>query len=481
MSLRTRIAGAAGIAVAVTVIVGAVLSYVAIRSELRGEVDNSLRERAQAFAPFEPGSQPGPNMLGPGPGGFGTDRPPPGYRYFDKHAPAFGGAAGYVQFVFPDGSIFRPRQEIGDLPLTPAALALARTGNGSKFEDVHAEGTHVRVLTIGLGRLGAVQVARPETEVDNSLHKLLLIMFFISAGGIALAALIGGGVARTALAPIRRFTSGTERIAASRDVSRRIDVEGDDELARLARSFNSTLDELERSVDAQRNLVADAGHELRTPISSIRANIQLLEEADRLPESELEALRADIVQELDELTALVADIVELARGTKPADADIDDVRLDAVLEQAVERARRRFGTKVSFDLDLEPTLVRGQPERIARAVTNVLDNARKWSPPGGLIEVRLAGGELSVRDHGPGFAEEDIPNVFDRFFRSDRARSMPGSGLGLAIVRQAAEAGGGWVRAENAPGGGALVRASFGPRVEGEALTQSLTEGLQRG
>jgi two-component system sensor histidine kinase MprB len=256
-----------------------------------------------------------------------------------------------------------------------------------------------------------------------------------------------------------------------------MDVEGHDELARLARSFNATLDELESSVSAQRHLVADAGHELRTPIASLRANIQMLEDADRLPAAERAALREDIVLELDELTALVADIVELARGTKPSETDVDDVRLDLVTEQLVERAKRRAGNQVSFDLDLEPTLLRAQQERVARAVSNLLDNARKWSPPGGLVEVRLRDGELSVRDHGPGFAAKDLPHVFDRFFRSDRARSMHGSGLGLAIVRQAAEAGGGSAHAANAPGGGAIVTVSFGPRVADDALTDVLREG----
>jgi two-component system sensor histidine kinase MprB len=293
----------------------------------------------------------------------------------------------------------------------------------------------------------------------------------MAAGGIALGVAMGGGVARAALAPIRRFTSGTESIARSRDVSRRMDVEGDDELARLARSFNATLDELEQSVEAQRHLVADAGHELRTPIASLRANIQMLEDIDRLPEAERVGLRNDIVLELDELTALVADVTELARGTKPSEADVDDVRLDMVVSQLVERAKRRPGNQVSFDLEVEPTLLRGQQERIARAVSNLIDNARKWSPPGGLIEIGLRGGELSVRDHGPGFEEADLPHVFDRFFRSARARSMPGSGLGLAIVRQSAEAGGGWAVAENAPGGGAVVRAKFGSQ---ETLTDHL-------
>jgi two-component system sensor histidine kinase MprB len=483
MTLRTRIAGVAGLAVAIAIILGAVLAYVAIRAELRGEVDNALRGRvaplAQHFTGAPDPDDPGAGGPPPGAGGgiiFQGDRPPLVYKIFDRHAPAYGGAAGYVQFITPEGDVVKPPDERGQLPAGKEARIVALTGTGSRFEDVHVDGEHLRVLTMGLGDIGAVQVARPLDEVDSVLHRVLLILIAMSAGGIALGAAMGGGVARAALAPVRRFTSGTEQISASGDVSKRMDVEGDDELARLARSFNATLDELEQSVEAQRHLVADAGHELRTPIASLRANIQVLEDADRLPPEELAALRSDIVSELDELTALVADIVELARGTKPSEGEADDVRLDLVTSQLVERARRRAGPQALFDLDLEPTLVRGQQERIARAVSNLLDNARKWGPPGGLIEVRLRDGALSVRDHGPGFAEKDLPHVFDRFFRSDRARAMPGSGLGLAIVRQAAEAGGGWVRAENAAGGGALVRVSFGPRVEDESLTEVLRD-----
>jgi two-component system, OmpR family, sensor histidine kinase MprB len=279
---------------------------------------------------------------------------------------------------------------------------------------------------------------------------------------------MGAIVARTALAPIARFTRRTEELAADPDPSERMEVTGRDELTRLARSFNSTLDALERSVEAQRHLVADASHELRTPISSLRANIQTLQDADRLPAHELESLRADIVEELDELTALVADIVELARGTKP-DELADDVRLDRIVEEVAERAQVRAGERVGFQVSAEPTVVRGEPQRIQRAVANLVDNAVKWSPPGGVVQLELQGGELSVRDHGPGFADADLPHVFERFYRAEGARGLPGSGLGLAIVRQAAEAHGGVASAGNAPGGGALLRVSFGVPVRASA------------
>jgi two-component system, OmpR family, sensor histidine kinase MprB len=326
------------------------------------------------------------------------------------------------------------------------------------------------VLTEGIGARGAVMVARPLGEINSELNRLLEILAIVGVAGIALAVALGAFVARVALAPIRRFTTRTETLTeegtlrgTSLDLSQRLEVEGEDELGRLADSFNRTLDALERSISSQRQLVADAGHELRTPIASLRANIQVLGESERLPVADQQSLRADIVAELDELTALVADLVELARGTSSEGRGADEVRLDAIVQAAVEKAQRRGG--VDMRAQLEPTVVTGQAERIDRAVGNLLENARKWSPEGGVVEVVLREGLLSVRDHGPGFDERDLPHVFDRFYRADRARRLPGSGLGLAIVRQAAEACGGYAEAANAPGGGALLRVSFGPRV----------------
>ena len=288
------------------------------------------------------------------------------------------------------------------------------------------------------------------------MRQLLLILLAVGGGGILVAAVLGGIVARAALAPVSRFTRQTEALTENPDLSQRLEVEGEDELARLGRSFNATLDALEQSAEAQRHLVADASHELRTPIASLRANIQVLEDADRLPEEERASLRADIIAELDELTALVGDVVELARGAKPSDV-VDDVRIDQIARQLVERAERRWGDEVVFRANLQPTVVSGEPERINRAISNLLGNAHKWSPPGGLIELDLADGTLAIRDHGPGFDEADLPHVFDRFYRAESARGMPGSGLGLAIVRQAAEAHGGTATAANAAGGGAVV------------------------
>jgi two-component system, OmpR family, sensor histidine kinase MprB len=517
MTLRTRIAAVAGVSVAVAVLAAAVGLYVAVSTDLRGEVDTGLRARARAFTQPPPGSvaggAEGPGAEGPGGGGlFGSGSPGPGGQApggagsggaaggdggggpnGQEELPSsvqpapFGGASGYVQFLAPDGSVQVPGGQGSSptrIPATARDRAIARRGSGSALTDRTVHGTKLRVLTegidrLGIGQRGAVMVARPLSEVDSELSRLALILAIVGAIGIALAVGLGALVARVALAPVRRFTARTEALTdegalrgASLDLSRRLEVQGRDELGRLADSFNRTLDALERSVSSQRQLVADAGHELRTPIASLRANIQVLGEAERLPAAEQESLRADIVAELDELTALVADVVELARGTAPggtvpgegdASSSQDEVRLDAIVTAAIAKARRRGDAR--FEARLQATVVTGQADRIDRAVGNLLENARAWSPPGGAVEVELRDGVLSVRDHGPGFDERDLPHVFDRFYRADRARTLPGSGLGLAIVRQAAEASGGFAEATNAPGGGALLRVSFGPGV----------------
>ena len=367
--------------------------------------------------------------------------------------------------MYPDGRIYSPAGQRSQIPADDRMKALARTGRGQYFVDKTVNGTHIRVLVTGLGARGALAVAQSLEQVHKTLSNQLLLLVLIAAGGIALAAVLAVLVARTAVAPIQRFTRQAERIAAhpERLEHERVEELGRDELTRLARSFNNTLDALDRSVQSQRNLVADASHELRTPIATIRANLQLMRDEALLSPEDREALRADVIEELDELTALVADVVELARGGRPG-AEAGDVRLDSIIADALERARRR-APGVQFEEELEPTLVRGEGDRLARAVINLLDNAGKWSPEGGVVEVSLHDAVLTVRDHGPGFSEEDLPHVFDRFYRARTARAKPGSGLGLAIVRQAAEAHGGFVEAANAPGGGALMRISFGPPV----------------
>jgi two-component system sensor histidine kinase MprB len=467
VSLRTRIAAAAGLAVALVVLVAAAAIYFGVRAELRGEVDRSLRDRAGAIAQLardparglgaRPGGRPAPEDGGRLRGGLPIPPPEP-----------FGGPEGFAQLVLPSGRVLRRAGSEESVPVDSRAREIARSGSGEYLTDTTVNGTHLRVLTRGAGASGAVQLARPLDEVDRQLDRVVLVLLLVGAAGVALGAALGALVARTALSPVASFTRRTEELAGEGDTSQRIHTERTDELGRLARTFNTTLDALERSVEAQRHLVADASHELRTPIASLRANIQTLEHDQRLPAAERESLRADILQELDELTSLVADIVELARGAKPGEL-VDEVRVDRIVEDVAARAGARAQDGVTVEVRTEPTLVRGEPERIQRAVSNLVDNALKWSPGGGTVEIELAGGDLAVRDHGPGFAEADLPHIFERFYRADSARALPGSGLGLAIVRQAAEAHGGQVHAANAPGGGALLRVSFGPTLRAQA------------
>jgi two-component system sensor histidine kinase MprB len=476
MTLRTRIAAVASLSVALAVLAAAVGLYIAVRSDLQGEIDQGLRQRAQAFVGSSGGGSAGPSGEARGPGVPGEGLPPGGgspdgggasVGGFPRRVQPvpFGAASGYVQFISAKGTVQVPAGQGTSPKIVVSARdeAIAAAGTGSALSDRTVKGTKLRVLTIGTGASGAVMIARPLSEMNHELSRILLLLVIVGVSGIALAAILGALVARVALTPIARFTNRTEALTGNLDLSRRLEVQGRDELARLGESFNTTLDALERSVQAQRQLIADAGHELRTPIASLRANIQVLDEAERLPPAEQESLRRDIVSELDELTALVGDVVELARGSGRGDADPDDVRLDEVVQGAVERTRRRGDLR--FELSLDPTLVRGQGERIVRAVSNLLENAHKWSPVGGVVEVGLHDGVLSVRDYGPGFEEADLPFVFDRFYRAEGARKLPGSGLGLAIVRQAAEACGGYAEAQNAPGGGALLRVSFGTPV----------------
>ncbi len=485
MTLRARLAIAAGVAVALAVLAVALTAYAGTKSELRRQVDISLRVLADRIAgggaPGGPGAGTPAGPPGflqgpfgrarafgrPGPGG-GTEPPGVGDEglQLDNRRSGFGGVTGIVTVIHSNGTTYVPPDQAHQIPISASMRTLAASGAGEQFFDLQLGSAHSRVLVRGIGRDGAIAVALPLDAVDHTLSRELLLLLGIAAAGIAVAALLGVLVARAALAPISRFTAQAEAIAVNpeRIEHERLEVSGSDELARLGATFNTTLDALERSIASQRNLVADASHELRTPIASVRANLQLMRDEALLSGEDRDALRRDMIDELDELTSLVADVVELARGSKPVEAE-GDVRIDQITRQAIGRMRRR-APGIEVRADLEATLVRGEGSRIARAVANLLDNAAKWSPANGTVEVVLREGMLSVRDHGPGFNEVDLPYVFDRFHRAREARGRPGSGLGLAIARQAAEAHGGLVSAGNAPGGGALMRIAFGPALE---------------
>ena len=440
MSFRARLTLVAAAAVALAVVAASAVAYVAVRDQLTGQVDDALRHRASfiTHGPRGPHLEPGPN----------------GRLVLDVPGPPFGGSAEYVQAFFR-GKAYRTLNETVPLPVDDRVRGVAAGERRAFFSDERVRGTDLRVLTFPYGR-AALQVARSTSEMQHTLDRLKLWLLLIAGGGIALAAGLGLAVSRAALAPVRRLTATTEKVTETHDLGERIDVRGRDELSRLAASFNTMLGALEESTRAQRQLVADASHELRTPLTSIRTNIEVLARERELPPGERERLLRDVVEQLGEMTTLVAELIELARGEQQT-AEPEDVRLDLVTADAVARAKRdRPGVK--FETDLRESVVRGVPANLERAVANLLDNAAKWTPAGATVEVEVHDGEVSVRDHGPGIDEEDLPYVFDRFYRARSARGLPGSGLGLAIVRQVAEAHGGTVVAERANGGGTLMR-----------------------
>jgi two-component system sensor histidine kinase MprB len=443
MSFRARLTLVAAAAVALAIVAASAVVYFVVRGELRAPIDDRLRGDATAIlsGPFR------------------------GRGHFPIPEPELGSGESYIQIVSAEGATLRPNpdQDVA-LPVAKSTLEVARGDKEAYLSDMDVAKTHLRVLTFPYGATSAIQIARSLTDVDKTLSRIRWILLVIAGAGIAAAAALGLVVSRAALAPVRRLTETTERVTETGDLSERIEVEGRDELSRLAGSFNTMLGALEESNRAQRQLVADASHELRTPLTSLRTNIEVLASDRALPPGERERLLTDVVDQLGEMTTLIAELIELARGEQEV-SEPEEVRLDLVAADALERTRRnRPG--ISFKTDFEETQVHGVPATIERAVANLLDNAAKWSPPGGEVEVAVRNGEVMVRDHGPGIDEEHLPYVFDRFYRAPSARGMPGSGLGLAIVRQVAEAHGGNVVAERAAGGGTRVTLRLNGRVD---------------
>jgi two-component system, OmpR family, sensor histidine kinase MprB len=455
VTFRLRIAISAAAAVALTVVLASILVYVVARGQLRAPVDAALEARAAEIS-----GQP-----------LGVIQSHDGDAYLAVR-PEFGEARGYVQLVRSDGSVLVPPRQDVRLPVDDGVKAVASKGGDSFWEDVDVDGTHTRVLTFAYGPGAAVQVARPLTEVDQSLHRIGLFLVLIAVAGVFIAAALGLAVARAALVPVQRLTSTVEHVSETKDLSERIDVAGNDELSRLAASFNTMFAALEESTRAQRQLVADASHELRTPLTSVRTNIEVLAGDRTLPPGERERLLSDVVEQLGEMTTLISELIELARAEQLS-VEPEDVRLDLLVADAVDRAKRNR-PEIAYSAELEPTTIRGVSSTIDRAVSNLLDNAAKWSPAGAGVEVAVRGSSLVVRDHGPGIADEDLPYVFDRFYRARAARGMPGSGLGLAIVRQVAEAHGGSVVAEHAEGGGTRMVLTLGETPEPVATAETV-------
>jgi two-component system sensor histidine kinase MprB len=428
VTLRSRLTLVATAAVAVAVALAAGASFLLVRGQLNHEVDRGLRRTATEAAQI-PFLESQVVLGGPVPAIPSTLRV----------------TAVYTQLVGDDGSVVRPAGTVAELPVNARDQQIAAGTAKMALRDVTVDRVHVRMVTVPVRTGLALQVGRPLEDQDRVLRRLGVILAIVALGGIAIAAALGRIVARATLSPVEHLTAAAEHVASTQDLSATIDVPDDGELGRLAASFNAMLNALDESRKQQRQLVADASHELRTPLTSLRTNIEVLA-LTGLSAGDRTQLIRDVSAQLEELTMLVGDLVELAREEAPPEEELVDVRLDEVVTRAVERVRRRQPGLV-VTTDLQPWVVTGSGAMLERAVTNLLDNAVKWSPVGGTVTVRLRHGEVEVRDEGAGIEPADIPFVFDRFYRASGARSMPGSGLGLAIVRQAATAHGGTVRA----------------------------------
>jgi two-component system, OmpR family, sensor histidine kinase MprB len=459
MSLRARLGLVAAAAVAAAVALASVVVYFIVQNELRGQVNRTLQDQVQQVSQL-PGLE------------LATRIGPKQYLLHVRSNP-FGGP---FQIVGRNGDLYRPGVPFGAVQAALPGIDQARlVANGTRAEfyfESHVNDQHVRLLTAKLANGYAVQVATPLTNVDRELSKIRLWLLLVAVGGVGIAMLAGFLVARAALKPVRDLSDTAEHVRTTRDLSQRIEVTGNDELSRLARTFNAMLESLDEAQQRQRQLVQDASHELRTPLTSLRTNIEVLATpGSGLEPDEREQLLDDVVAQLHEMTLLITELTELARGEEQQTA-LEEVRLDLLTEDAIRRTARNH-PDVPIEADLSPSTIVGTPASLERAIANVLDNAAKWSPPGEPIDVTLVDGELTVRDHGPGITEADRPHVFDRFYRATSARSMPGSGLGLAIVRQVAEAHGGTVVAEEAPGGGTLIRLRLDGRNGAAPLTET--------
>ncbi|WP_248962726.1 HAMP domain-containing sensor histidine kinase [Sphaerisporangium perillae] len=437
-SMGSRLTLLVAIAVAAAIAVCAAACWFLVRNELSRQLSESLNQ------PPVGGRTVGMILGNCSEHPTGTEAPGPFLRL--------------QQIVRADGT--RCAQGWDAVVVDPADQRVAlRLGERRLRDGVTDSGDPVRVLTVNVGPGIAVSVSRSLSDTDATLRGLALLLAGVAALGVLGAATAGRLVSRTALRPVGRLTGAVEHIARTEDLRIRIPVDGDDEIARLGASFNAMTAALAGSRERQRQLIADAGHELRTPLTSLRANIDLLLHSEntgrQLDPQARKRLLTSVKAQMTELSGLVGDLLELSRvsgGEEP----IADLPFHDVVEAAVARARLR-ANDVRIDAGLAEWYVHGREGALERAVVNLLDNAVKFSPAAGTVTVRLREGGLTVRDHGPGIPEDELPLVFERFWRSSTARSMPGSGLGLAIVAQAVRDAGGDVALSNPPGGGTLA------------------------
>jgi two-component system sensor histidine kinase MprB len=432
MTLRTRVGLAGGAVVLVALAIASVVVYSSVRPDLHRQLDDSLLKAVEnsptvATQLKQKVEASGQATLADTPVDLGST---------------------LVQFI---PAPVRPGRNRAFIDVTKRDANVATGQEPAYFQDVTHDGVAYRVYTASMpgargGGATLVRAARPLADAAGLLTGLAALLAALTVVGGLVAALAARLVARRVLRPVRVLTDAVEHVTATKDLSARVDLTGRDEIGRLGRSFAAMMTALDASVHAQRRLVADASHELRTPLTSLTTNLELLAEDDGLRDPEAPALVRAAIGQAGELRSLVNDLIDLARygeGTARA----EDTRLDLVAERVVAKAAARASAP-RFESALSPCLVHVDPDAIERAVANLVDNAVKWSPPGGRVLVVVADGELSITDEGPGIPPADVPFVFDRFYRSAQARSMPGSGLGLAIVRRVVETYGGEVAAE---------------------------------
>ncbi|MFC3436269.1 HAMP domain-containing sensor histidine kinase [Nocardia seriolae] len=425
LGLRGRIAVFFVLAMALALAGMAAAAYVVVGHELNGTLDLNLRRQATRIArqfPTEPSVAAISGQC----------------RYL--------AAPSCVQVVAADGSIRSEIHPDQPLPVDAGTRAVAAGSADGFFTDFTLDGLPMRMCTTQLEPGSAVQVAQRSDPVDTGQRRVGLALLAAAAAGLVLAAIIGTVLARRALAPVATLTEAAERVARTGDPKQHIRVTGSDELARLAVSVNTMLVELDAALTAEREsraaqqrLVADASHELRTPLTALRTNIDLLRRADRMSPADLGATAAALRVQSEELSGLVTDLIDLARADDP-DAvreTLEDLRLDLLVEDCLDTARRHWPA-IEFAATMDPVTIQGAPARLSRAITNLLDNAAKFSSPGGTVEITVAGRAVSIRDAGPGIPAADLPHIFERFYRSAAARATSGHGLGLAIVSQVA-------------------------------------------
>ncbi|GHB13635.1 two-component sensor histidine kinase [Streptomyces umbrinus] len=382
----------------------------------------------------------------------------------------------YFEVVMEDGTPCVLPFSAGSVDVTQGDKDLIKKADstqGTSRNGTDADGNEVRVLVLpGLTvndpntqttSKAALLIALPLKNTHATLNDLALILLLVSGIGVLGAGAAGLAVARAGLRPVDKLTEAVEHVARTEDLGIRIPVDEDseDEVARLSRSFNSMTSALANSRELQQQLIADAGHELRTPLTSLRTNIELLtrsEETGRpIPEADRKALLASVKAQMTELAALIGDLQTLSRSDAGTPADrVQVVSLQDTVEAALRRARLR-GPELTITANVDPWFVRAEPSALERAIVNILDNAVKFSPEGGAVDVTLKDGELTVRDHGPGIPADELPHVFDRFWRSPSARALPGSGLGLSIVARTVQQAGGDVSLSPAEGGGTVA------------------------